>query len=144
MEYYVREVYTKYRTLKTRNEILNKPEAVWKFLRPKIGNECREHFYMLGVNNKNTVLVVSPISVGTISETIIHPREIFVNAVRELCSAIIVAHNHPTGNLLPSENDIRTTRRLMDAGEIIGIPVLDHVIITSEGFLSLKEEGYMG
>jgi len=109
----------------------------------KIINEpLQEHFLIFGLNNKNVVQYIDLASLGTVSETIVHPREIFRESIKRSCSAIIVAHNHPSGVLTPSREDITTTRRLVDAGKLLGVPVLDHVII-GDGFLSMKEEGYI-
>ncbi len=80
---------------------------------------------------------------GTISEALVHPREVFREAIREAGSSIIIAHNHPSGVLTPSREDIHTTKRIKEAGEIIGIELLDHLIITESSYLSLKEEGYL-
>jgi len=74
---------------------------------------------------------------------VIHPREIFREAIKESASSIIVAHNHPSGSLKPSEEDLRATKRLANAGEIVGIPLLDHLIVCEDSFLSMKEEGYL-
>ena len=143
MELYVREVKAKYKRIKTKVNIMNSPQAVWMFLKPKIANDCRESFYVLGLDNKNTLVMFSLVSVGTVSETVVHPREVFLLAVREICSGIIVAHNHPSGHLTPSSQDIKTTERLVEAGKILGIPVMDHIIITLEGYYSFKENGHI-
>ncbi len=140
---YVREVTTRYRKLRTKSSHLNSPYEVHKFLKPKIANECREHFCILGINNKNILLIYSVISIGTITESIVHPREVFLPAIRELCSGLIIAHNHPSGNPAPSNQDIETTKRLIEAGKILGIPLVDHIIVTPNTFYSLKENGYI-
>jgi DNA repair protein RadC len=102
-----------------------------------------EEFRVLILNNKNHVLKCSITSVGTVSEAIIHPREIFRDAIREAGASIIVAHNHPSGVVLPSKEDIASTRRIKEAGFIIGIELLDHVIISASSYFSLKEAGYI-
>lgn len=140
---YVREVTSKYRKLQTKVNVMSDPSAVWQFLRRKIGNNCQEHFVVLGIDNKNTLIFYQPVSVGTVTESIAHPREVFHLAVRELCSGIIICHNHPSGNPAPSKQDIETTRRLIEAGKILGIPVVDHIIITPHTYYSLKENGYI-
>ena len=98
---------------------------------------------VINLNNRNQVLKFSSISRGTVTQTIIHPREIFREAIKESASSIIVAHNHPSGSLKPSEEDLRATKRLANAGEIVGIPLLDHLIVCEDSFLSMKEEGYL-
>jgi DNA repair protein RadC len=100
----------------------------------------KEHFYVVGLNNKNVIQYIDLVSIGTINEAIVHPREVFRYAITKAVSSILVAHNHPSGVTTPSKEDITTTKRLIDAGNILGITVLDHVIV-GDGFLSLKEEG---
>jgi DNA repair protein RadC len=122
---------------------INSPEAVWKLLLPQMARLEKEEFRVLILNNKNNLLKNTVVSIGTVSETIVHPREVFRHAIREGGTGVIVAHNHPTGELVPSQEDIRTTERLVNAGGMIGIPIVDHVIITDTGYLSLKESGYI-
>ncbi len=119
------------------------PESVWQAVLPDIAGLEQEEFRVLVVNSKNRILKKSVISVGTVSETLVHPREVFREAIREGGSGIIVTHNHPSGALTPSQEDLETTERLMEAGKIIGIPLLDHVIVTDRAYCSLKEKGYI-
>ena len=95
------------------------------------------------LNTKNQVLAIKTVSVGDLSSSIVHPREVFQDAVVISAASIIIAHNHPSGDPTPSAEDIAVTRRLMDAGEILGIELLDHVIIGDGVFVSLKERGKM-
>ncbi len=122
---------------------LDSPEKVWRLLCPEIGMLSREEFRVITLNNKNHVIKKSTVSMGTISEALIHPREIFREAIREAGASIIVAHNHPSGVLTPSREDIAATKRIRDAGAIIGIELLDHVIICATSYLSMKEAGYL-
>ncbi len=122
---------------------LDSPKKVWKYLLPIIVGLNHEEFYLLVLNNKSCLIKKVLVSLGTVSEAIIHPREVFREAIRECGSSIIIAHNHPSGNLHPSKDDILTTRRIRDAGRIIGIQLLDHIIITEYGFMSMKEEGFL-
>jgi DNA repair protein RadC len=122
---------------------ISTPLAVWELLLPEIAGSQKEEFRVLVINNKNTLIRKSIISIGTISEAIVHPREVFRDAIREGGSGIIVTHNHPSGVLTPSRQDIETTKRLVDAGRIIGIPVIDHIILTNLSFYSMKENGYI-
>jgi DNA repair protein RadC len=122
---------------------ISNPGAVWELLIPLMACLEREEFRVLILNNKNNLLKNAVISVGTVSEAIVHPREVFRHAIREGGSGIIIAHNHPTGELVPSREDIATTERIRQAGAIVGIPLLDHVIITNTGYLSLKEGGHL-
>lgn len=123
--------------------VIDSPERVWKLLQPEMAALKREEFRVFILNNKNSILKKSTVSVGTVSEALIHPREIFREAIREAGASIIVAHNHPSGVLVPSREDISATRRIKEAGMIIGIELLDHVIIGQSSYLSMKEAGYL-
>lgn len=102
-----------------------------------------EHFIVLCLNNKNAVLTWREVSVGTISEFLVHPREVFRAAVEHSAAAVIVGHNHPSGDPKPSMEDIDTTKRLVEAGTILGIKLLDHIIIAHDEYVSMKEQGYI-
>ncbi len=123
--------------------IIDSPERVWKLLQPEMASLKREEFRVFILNNKNSILKKSTVSVGTVSEALIHPREIFREAIREAGASIVVAHNHPSGVLVPSREDIAATKRIKEAGAIIGIELLDHVIIGQSSYLSMKEAGYL-
>jgi len=103
----------------------------------------KEHFWAVGINANNTIKYIELVSLGTLESSLVHSRETFRLAISKAASRIVVAHNHPSGTLSPSEEDIKITKRLVDAGDIIGIKVLDHVIVTKGGFTSLKEQGYI-
>ena len=102
----------------------------------------KEHFYCIGLNNKNVIQYIDLVSIGTVSEAIIHPREVFRYAILKNVSSIIIAHNHPSGESQPSKEDIATTGRLVESGKLLGITVLDHVIV-GDRYLSMKEENYI-
>lgn len=142
MEMIVREIKITYKTKRKVQHSFDCPENVWKFFKNKLGNETQEVMICLCLNNKNHECGWREVSRGTISETLVHPREIFVGAIKMLSSSIILVHNHPSGVLTPSKEDIETTRRIYKAGKIVGIELLDHVIVTHDSFLSLKEGGY--
>ena len=133
------------RMLSQRNSVhtIDTPEKVWKLLHAEMTCLKREEFRVLILNNKNHLLKKCTVSVGTVSEAIIHPREIFREAIKETGTSIIVVHNHPSGVLVPSREDIASTGRLKEAGILLGIELLDHVIIGGASYLSLKEAGYM-
>lgn len=99
----------------------------------------KEHFVALYLNARNQLLHKETISVGTLNASLVHPREVFKPAIDHLSAGVIVAHNHPSGNLEASEEDIKMTEKLKRAGEILGVEVLDSLIITDSGFASLKE-----
>ncbi len=101
----------------------------------------REHFLGLYLNTRNRLLARETISVGSLNASIVHPREVFEPALRLGAASVVVVHNHPSGETDPSEDDLCITRRLAEAGEILGITLLDHVIVAGPGYTSLKEEG---
>ncbi len=103
----------------------------------------QEHFCILCLNTKNKIVGVHTISIGSLNASIVHPREVFKAAILNNASRIICLHNHPSGDPEPSKEDIEITRRLVEAGEILGIEVLDHVIIGEQRYLSMKERGLM-
>src|SRR5690625_5264213 len=101
------------------------------------------HLVVLFLNTKNQIIHRQPIFVGSLNASIVHPREIFREAVRRSAASIICAHNHPSGDPAPSQEDIHVTRRLVEAGKIMGIELLDHLVIGHHSFVSLKEKGYL-
>ncbi|MDR3270088.1 MAG: DNA repair protein RadC [Peptococcaceae bacterium] len=101
----------------------------------------REHFRVMTLNVKNHVLGISPISIGSLNESLVHPRECFKEAIRRNAHAIILLHNHPSGDPAPSQEDRNVTRRLMEGGKLLGIQVIDHIIIGDNRYISLKAEG---
>ena len=109
----------------------------------EIKDQRREHFLCLYLNARNQVVHKEVISIGSLSASIVHPREVFRVALQHAVASIILAHNHPSGDVSPSKDDLELTRRLVKAGELMGIEVLDHLIIGAEQFLSLKEQGLM-
>lgn len=120
--------------------IFNSPQMIFEYLREKIGKEKKEHFIVLCFDTRNN-LISDDVSVGTLNASLVHPREVFKKAILNNSSHVIVAHNHPSGDPTPSENDIATTRRLVESGKILGITVVDHIIVTQNSFVSLKERG---
>ncbi len=101
----------------------------------------QEHFLSVILNGGHDIIKIHVVSVGTINRTLIHPREVFGEAIRENAAAVILVHNHPSGRSFPSEDDIESTESLLEASKIIGIPILDHIIIDREGFFSFVEQG---
>jgi DNA repair protein RadC len=102
-----------------------------------------EEFNILLLNRANKVLGISKISVGGIAGTVADPKKIFQTALKANASSIILAHNHPSGNLKPSQADIDLTRKIKNAGAFLDLPIMDHIIITDEGFLSFADEGIL-
>lgn len=103
----------------------------------------KEHFVVLYLNARNQLICKEIISVGTLNANLVHPREVFKPGIDYLAASIIIAHNHPSGGAEPSDNDLTTTGRLKEAGKIMGIEVLDHIILTKNSFFSLKEKNMM-
>jgi DNA repair protein RadC len=118
------------------------PDQIVPLFRKAIpDNEGREHFLSFPLNTRNVPLGAYIVSVGTVNCSIVHPREVFRVAVIENAASVIIAHNHPSGDPTPSEEDLAITRRLQEAGRLLGIEVLDHVIIGRMGsFVSMKEK----
>lgn len=121
---------------------IRSPEDAAHFLMPEMSPLQQEHFVVLFLNVKNQVLHKQTIFIGSLNASIVHPREIFREAVKRSAASIICAHNHPSGVPTPSPEDIEVTSRLHEAGVIIGIDLIDHIIIGDHQFISLKEKGY--
>lgn len=103
----------------------------------------KEHFRSVLVNAKGEIITVDEVSVGELSSTVVHPREVFNQAIRKSAAAVIFVHNHPSGDPNPSQEDMETTKRLTDSGELLGIRVLDHIIIGDGKFSSMREMGFI-
>lgn len=103
-------------------------------------DQSKEHVWVLGLNSDNTICYIELVSLGILDQTLLHPREIFRLAILKSCSRIILCHNHPQSNTIPSEDDITVTQQICDAGKIIGIDIVDHIIISSKDkYYSFKE-----
>jgi len=103
----------------------------------------QEYFLTLYLDGANRLINTEIISIGTLNQSLVHPREVFAYAIEKRCASIIIAHNHPSGILEPSLSDINITKRLQEAGKILGIDILDHIIFTQEEFYSFEEEGIL-
>ena len=121
-----------------KSELILSPQDVWMEMKD-LRDSKKEHFVIFYLDTQNQIIKREIISVGTLNESLIHPREVFEPAVRYSTAQIIMAHNHPSGNLEPSPEDIVVSKRLIDAGNLLGIEVLDHIIVTKNGFKSMKE-----
>ena len=120
-------------------EKVEEPEDVARYVIPSLRFEQKEHFLAMFLDIRNRILALSTISVGSLTASIAHPREVFREAIRYSAAGVILVHNHPSGDPAPSREDIQLTKQMMKAGEIMGIPVLDHVVVAGDNFLSLKE-----
>ena len=123
--------------------VIQGPEDLFKAYRSLFTGHVKERFAAFWLSSSNKVLGFEVITEGTLNASLTHPREIFRGAIVATAAAIIVAHNHPSGNGEPSPEDIAVTKQLVDAGKVIGIPVHDHIIFTDEGYTSLAERGLM-
>ncbi len=108
-----------------------------------IRSNKKENFVVLCLNARNQVLHKDTVSIGTLNANLVHPREVFQPAVAKSAASIILAHNHPSGDITPSDDDVELTKRMVNAGEMMGIEVLDHVIVSAKGYLSMKDKGLM-
>jgi DNA repair protein RadC len=119
---------------------ITSPQDVVGLLMDEMQYLKQECFKIIMLDTKNKVIKVEEISRGTLNSSLVHPREVFVKAIKQHAASIVLAHNHPSGDTEPSAEDKSITRRLVDAGELIGISVLDHIIIGRETYLSFKQE----
>lgn len=115
------------------------PRSVWEHVIPELRGRERERFLALLLDGKHRLLRQIVVSEGTLNSSLVHPRDVFGAAVREGAGALIVVHNHPSGDPEPSHEDLALTQRLREAGELLGIPLLDHVVIADEAWVSLRE-----
>jgi DNA repair protein RadC len=120
------------------NRILKSPEDVVAVARGQLKGKKKEHFLVLCLDTRNGLINRKLVSMGSLDTSIVHPREVFKEAVSSCAASVIFAHNHPSGDPEPSREDIELTKRLVEAGEIIGIEVLDHIIVCDKDYVSLK------
>ncbi len=121
-------------------EQIKKATDLVKWLQLEIGKSMQEHFIVIFLNQSNQVLSYKVLFKGTLNASLVHPREVFKEAMMIGCAKIMCAHNHPSGNCNPSKADIEITQTLFECGKMVGIPLLDHIIIAKEGYLSFKEK----
>ena len=124
-------------------DIIHGPEDAAHILMPRLRYEQKEHFVVMSLSTKNRVLCIRDISIGSLTASVVHPREVFKEALDRSAAAIIIAHNHPSGDPCPSREDQAVTKRLVEVGKVMDIPVLDHIIIGDNRFVSMKEKGMM-
>jgi len=127
------------------NNTLTSPETAYKFIECvcELSSEPEENLMMLTLSTKNTVTGVFTVSKGSLNSSLVHPREVYKRALLNNANSIMIFHNHPSGDPAPSKDDIAITKRLEEAGKIIGIKLLDHLIIGDERFTSLKKRGIL-
>ena len=122
--------------------IVETPEDVYK-LSKRIHRLKKEHFLAYLLDARNMLIAEETISVGTLTMAVVHPREVFEPAIRHSAAGIVLVHNHPSGDPTPGDEDRRLTERLVQAGKLMGIEILDHVIVTHNGYTSLRELGWL-
>jgi DNA repair protein RadC len=116
------------------------PEDIYKIIRHH-ADRRQERFLCLSLNGAHEVLAVRVVTIGLVNRTIVHPREVFADPIQDRASALVVAHNHPSGNVQPSGEDNEITRRLWAAADILGLNLLDHLIFSEDFFYSYRQEG---
>lgn len=128
--------------IQNQNTKIASSQDVYQELKP-YKNKQQEYFLCLYLDGANNLLETKIITIGILNQSLVHPREVFSYAIEKRCASIIVAHNHPSGILKPSSEDINITKRLKESGKILGIELLDHIIFTKDGFYSFQEEGVL-
>jgi DNA repair protein RadC len=122
---------------------ITNPAILANTIRKRVQEKAKERFKLVLLNTRNKIIKISTISVGALNASLVHPREVFKDALAHSASSIIPVHNHPSDDPDPSDDDISLTRRLADAGRLMGIEVLGHIIVTERGYTSFKERGLL-
>jgi len=120
-----------------KNKDLTDPKKVYQLIKSKLKDYHKEHFYIIALNSRNHS--IAEVSVGSLDASVVHPREVFAEAIKNKAASVIFAHNHPSGDPEPSEDDLVTTKQLTEAGKILGIEVMDHIIVTKNSYFSFKD-----
>jgi len=123
-----------------KNKIIYSPKDIFQLLKEKVINFHKEYFIVVSLDNRNKVISIDTVSIGILNSSLIHPRETFEIAIKNHAASIILCHNHPSGELKPSKDDIFITENLVKAGKILGIEISDHLIITKNSYYSFKEK----
>ena len=121
-----------------KNKELTDPEKVYRLIKSKLKDYHKEHFYIIALDSRSHS--IAEVSVGTLNANIVHPREVFAEAIKSKAASVIFAHNHPSGDPEPSEDDLVITKRLVESGKILGIEIVDHIIVVKNGFFSFKDK----
>ncbi|NLJ79965.1 MAG: DNA repair protein RadC [Firmicutes bacterium] len=123
--------------------IVNCPQDAAQMVLRELSLEEKEHFMIIMLNTKHRVIAKKIISIGNLHSSLVHPREMFKEAIKRSSASVILVHNHPSGDLTPSKDDLLVTERLRKAGELLGIEVLDHIIVGDNRYLSFREQGLL-
>ncbi|MEW6618062.1 MAG: DNA repair protein RadC [bacterium] len=122
-----------------RSKELTDPEKVYRLVKSKLKDYHKEHFYIIALNSRGHS--IAEVSVGSLNTSIAHPREVFAEAIKSKAASVIFAHNHPSGDPEPSEDDLVITKKLVESGRILDIEVFDHIIVVKDGFFSFRNKG---
>lgn len=133
----------KEKNLMVEKKKLGSPSEAYKITSEYLEGADREHLVVLTLDTKNVVTSITTASVGSLNSSIVHPREIFKTAILSNAASIIIAHNHPSGDTTPSNEDINITQRIKEGGKLLGIELLDHIIVGDDTYTSLKEKGLL-
>ena len=133
----------KVKSMLVESKNVSSPKDVYKIVKEYLDGVDREHLVLLTLDTKNKITSINTVSIGSLNSSIVHPREVFKTAILSNASSIILSHNHPSGDVTPSNEDISITTRIKEGGRILGIEVLDHVIIGDDKYSSLKEKGVL-
>jgi DNA repair protein RadC len=131
------------RQSKGHKPIIKCPQDAAELVMAEMSYLDREHFKVINLNTKNEVIVIEAVSVGSLNSSIVHPREVFKQPIKRSAASLILVHNHPSGDTTPSREDMEITKRLYEAGSLLGIEIIDHLIIGQNNYLSMKEKGYI-
>lgn len=123
-----------------KNTVIKSPSDIFPLLKEKINNFNKEHFIVTSLDSRNKIISIDIISIGTLNSSLIHPRETFEIAIKNHAAGIIICHNHPSGELKPSEDDLIVTNNLIRSGQLLGIEIADHLIISKKNYFSFKEK----
>ncbi|MBI5402509.1 MAG: DNA repair protein RadC [Ignavibacteriae bacterium] len=127
--------------LRVTTEAITEPSIAFKMFKDKVTDYFKEHFIICCLDVRNRIITVEVISVGTLTSSLVHPREVFELAIKKHSASIMIAHNHPSGDCSPSEDDIKISKRIYEAGKILGIELIDHIVFTGNSYCSLKNKG---
>ncbi|WP_296141931.1 DNA repair protein RadC [uncultured Anaerococcus sp.] len=131
------------KTIEKKITKIKNSDDIYQYLKNELQEKKNEYFYAILLDTKNVIISKEVISIGILDASIVHPREAFKTAIKKSAKSIIFAHNHPSGDFTPSKDDFKTTQRLFEAGEILDIEVLDHIIIGKDGYYSFKKENFI-
>ncbi|MEG0772343.1 DNA repair protein RadC [Clostridium sp.] len=138
------ELSKRFKSFRSGEEIkITEPQNVAEYIMEDMRHLKKEYLKIIMLNTKNIVIKVTDVSMGSLNSSIVHPREVFVEAIKCSSASIIICHNHPSGDPTPSKEDINITSRLKECGKLLGIEVLDHIIIGNGTYTSLKEKGFL-